>query len=162
MARAMLEASVPTGNPEMLFELARLYIDPDPTLEPDPKRATSLFVEAASRGSIPAMLRLVDMKVATADGGGAIGSNGSPAPTRLAICALLKRAELEGDTERQATVLKGRPQPAALPGEGKDTGCPGDTNHAAIQAGLSRSLRSSDGRANERIQVRNTRLPVFC
>ncbi|SEH71615.1 hypothetical protein SAMN05216228_1006163 [Rhizobium tibeticum] len=106
-ARAMLEASAPTGNPDVLFELARLYIDPDPTLEPDPKRATSLFVEAASRGSIAAMLRLVDMKVAAADGGGADWQRWlARANASGDLRALLKRAELEGDTERQATVLK--------------------------------------------------------
>jgi len=106
-ARAMLEASAQTGNPDLLFELARLYIDPDPTLEPDPRKATALFVEAASKGSISALLRLVDMKVAAADGGGAdwhrwlIRANATGD-----LRALLKQAEVESDAERQAAIFK--------------------------------------------------------
>jgi len=106
-ARAMLEASVQTGNPDLLFELARLYIDPDPTLEPDPKKATALFVEAASKGSISAMLRLVDMKVAAADGGGADWQRWlTRANATGDLRALLKQAEVERDGDQQATIFK--------------------------------------------------------
>ncbi|MBZ9793057.1 sel1 repeat family protein [Rhizobium sp. 3T7] len=106
-ARAMLEASAPTGNPDLLFELARLYIDPDPTLEPDPTKATALFVEAASKGSISAMLRLVDMKVAATDGGGADWRRWlARANATGDLRALLKQAEIESDAEQQATILK--------------------------------------------------------
>ncbi|OWV97608.1 hypothetical protein ATY81_08740 [Rhizobium sp. R72] len=106
-ARALLEASVATGNPDLLFELAKLYIDPDPTLEPDPRKATALFVEAASKGSIPAMLRLVDMKVAAADGGGADWQRWlTRANATGDLRALLKQAEVESDGTRQRAIFK--------------------------------------------------------
>ncbi|WP_028744974.1 tetratricopeptide repeat protein [Rhizobium mesoamericanum] len=106
-ARTMLEASTQSGNPDLLFELARLYIDPDPTLEPDPKKATALFVAAASKGSISAMLRLVDMKVTAADGGGADWQRWlARANATGDLRALLKQAEFESDPERQAAIFK--------------------------------------------------------
>lgn len=106
-ARAVLEASASTGNPDLLFELAKLYMDPDPALEPNPKKAMSLFVEAASKGSISAMLRLVDMKVEPANGGGADWHRWlSRANATGDLRVLLKQAEMESDADRQVAILK--------------------------------------------------------
>ena len=106
-ARAILETAAPTGNPDLLFELARLYADPDPTLEPDPRKATSLFAAAAAKGSVPAMLRLVDMKVSAADGGGMewqqwLGRASATGDLR----ATLVQADVEGRDDRKAAILK--------------------------------------------------------
>ncbi|EPE94409.1 tetratricopeptide repeat protein [Rhizobium grahamii] len=106
-ARAILESSAPTGNPDLLFELARLYIDADPTLEPDPRKATSLFAAAAVKGSVPAMLRLVDMKVAAADGGGMDWQQWlARAIATGDLRATLVQAELEARDDRKVAILK--------------------------------------------------------
>ncbi len=106
-ARAILDASASSGDLDLIFELAKLYIDPDPILEPDRKKAISLFVNAASKGSVPAMLRLIDLKVTAADGGGTDWQRWlARASATGDLRAALKQAEVEKDVERKATILK--------------------------------------------------------
>lgn len=105
-ARSILGASASTGNPDLLFELGKLYADRDPTLESDPEKAVSLFVESASKGNVSAMLRLVDMRVVAVNGGGSDWRQWlARAKATDDLRATLKEAEIEPDADRRAVIL---------------------------------------------------------
>lgn len=107
-ARALLEASLSTENADVLYELGRLYVDNDPALDPDPIRAKSLFVRAAQKGNVSAMLRLVDLKVSAAEGGGSDWQQWLDSAARSGdLRVVLKQAQVEPESSRKATMLSG-------------------------------------------------------
>lgn len=105
-ARSILSASVSTNNPDLLFELGKLYADRDPTLEPDPDKALSLFVLSASKGNVSAMLRLVDMRVPAIAGGMDWKQWLVRAKAVDDLRGSLKEAELAADAGRRSVILE--------------------------------------------------------
>jgi len=105
-ARSMLDKAASDGSADLLFELGKLYADSDPALDMDRPRATALFIEAAEKGSVSAMLRLVDFKV-TADEGGGFAWHEWLARARSTgeLRAALKEAETEPEDARKVAIL---------------------------------------------------------
>ncbi len=105
-ARSMLEKAASSGSADLLFELGKLYADTDPALDMDRPRANALFIEAAEKGSVSAMLRLVDFKVTAGEGGGRDWHQWlARARSTGDLRATLKEAETETEDDRKVAIL---------------------------------------------------------